>query len=80
MNMSPIEMAIWLMSMMKILLVIPALGIIAAIIKYRKDRKRMLKNILYYVLLTLLVIAVIFLTCYIMNDAFTKLIEIVQNM
>ena len=62
--MTPVEMAFSIMNGMKIALIIPLVGIITAIIKYRKNTRKMLLNILYYVLATLLAIALIFIVCF----------------
>ena len=79
MNMSPIELALTLISSMKVILIIPLAGIIIAIVKYRKNHKKMIKNIIYYILLTLLFIIMIFAICFITGDAFNNLIEIVKK-
>lgn len=80
MTMTPMEMAFLIMNGLKVLLIIPFLGIIAAIIKYRKNTKKMMQNILYYVLVTLLVIAAIFLVCFVVNDALAEVINLVSEM
>lgn len=80
MNMTPVDMALLIMNGLKILLIIPFIGIVAAIIKYRKNTKKMMLNILYYVLITLLVIAVIFLACFVINDALEEIVNLVSEM
>lgn len=79
MNMTPVEMAFSIMNGMKIALIIPLAGIITAIIKYRKNTRKMMKNILYYVSITFLAIAMIFLVCFIANTALTEIINSISK-
>lgn len=79
MNMTPVEMAFLIMNGMKIALIIPLVGIITAIIKYRKNTRKMMLNILYYISITLLAIAMIFLVCSIANNALTEIINSISE-